>query len=179
MGIAYDPTIPSTGGRPSAQYTDIQTNFNSIQTLIDIDHVDFNDADYGKHSQVTIPAVTAPVAQTNPQSVLYTQNGVAVSISDLAFRNQTGTFPITFIRAFALLDASGAILSSQSFNVASIAAGPGGSKDITFNCVTGTAFGVLGLKSGASVPFNYSIIGAAQIRVSSNSFSSTILILQV
>jgi len=87
MGIAYDPTIPSTGGRPSAQYTDIQTNFASIQTLIDVNHVDFANTGYGKHTKVEYLQAVTPTAPTGTQSVSFPGNFAGTS-----YATQIGPF---------------------------------------------------------------------------------------
>jgi hypothetical protein len=54
--------IPNATDIISQSQSQIQTNFQSIQTLIDVDHVDFsNGVNYGKHNKVTFPVQgTAP-----------------------------------------------------------------------------------------------------------------------
>lgn len=169
MGIAYDPTIPSTGGRPSAQYLDIRDNFASIQTLIDIDHVDFSSPNYGKHAQVTLANVTSPGAQSNPQSVIYSKPGIAsTGISDVTFKNQNGVFVLDLIRAFVKFDNNGNILSSQSMNVTSVTKVIGiNAVDIVFdpNAVVGQTFSVF-VSVNANATYSFSITGNNTVRVS-------------
>jgi hypothetical protein len=51
----YLATIPQPGDLLSSSQPQILTNFASIKSLIDVDHVDFNSSDAGKHNQVTFP----------------------------------------------------------------------------------------------------------------------------
>ena len=60
MGISYDPTKPAAANKPTNDQPAMQTNFASIKTLIDIDHVDFSSADYGEHVKVTFSGSNPP-----------------------------------------------------------------------------------------------------------------------
>lgn len=57
MGITYDPTKPAANDRPANDQGPMQTNFASIKTLIDVDHVDFGNANYGMHQWVQFPYI--------------------------------------------------------------------------------------------------------------------------
>jgi hypothetical protein len=78
MGIAYDPTKPAANDKPANDQPVMQTNFASIKTLIDVDHVDFSNAYYGQHNQITFAADNVPSVPTNndaagnAQGVLFT-----------------------------------------------------------------------------------------------------------
>jgi hypothetical protein len=73
MGIFYDPTKPAANDKPANDQSPMQMNFASIKTLIDVDHVDFNNAQYGQHNQVTFAANNVPTVPTTPP-VLFTNN---------------------------------------------------------------------------------------------------------
>lgn len=73
MGIFYDPTKPAANDKPSNDQSPMQMNFASIKTLIDVDHVDFDNALYGEHNQVTFAANKIPAIPTTPP-VLFTNN---------------------------------------------------------------------------------------------------------
>lgn len=60
MGIPYNNTIPATNNKPSNDQAPMQQNFASIQTLIDVDHKDFQVAEYGTHKQVTMLTNNVP-----------------------------------------------------------------------------------------------------------------------
>lgn len=55
MGISYDPTKPAANDKPANDQAPMQTNFASIKTLIDVDHVDFSNGSYGMHQWVQLP----------------------------------------------------------------------------------------------------------------------------
>ena len=69
----------------------IRTNFQSIKTLIDVNHVDFSDpVDFGKHKWVTFPQqvqATAQAANIYPDLGIYSAPNVATGVNELYFRN--------------------------------------------------------------------------------------------
>lgn len=77
MGIPYNPTIPVTNDDPADDQPLMQTNFASINTLINVDHVGFSNAQYGQHNQVTFAANNVPTTPTVPP-VLFTNTVGAV-----------------------------------------------------------------------------------------------------
>lgn len=50
--MAYNNAIPGPNDELSQSQSDIQGNFAAIQTLIDVDHVDFANAKAGKHQAI-------------------------------------------------------------------------------------------------------------------------------
>lgn len=78
MGIPYDPTKPAAADSPTNDQPIMQSNFASLKTLIDIDHVDFSSAYYGEHNKVTfaadnVPSLPTPLdAAGNRQGILFT-----------------------------------------------------------------------------------------------------------
>lgn len=120
MSYTYNTGVPAANNNPSDDQPDMLTNTQSINSLIGVDHVSFNDSLGGTHKQVTITSKNAGAAQTDPSSVLYTGNGTASSVAQLFYKNQNGTFLLSGIRAWAYVNGSGSIVSSQSFNVSGI-----------------------------------------------------------
>ena len=53
--MAYNQNIPQPGDQLSQSQADLLANFQAIQTLIDINHVDFASGDAGKHKWITFP----------------------------------------------------------------------------------------------------------------------------
>lgn len=53
--MAYNQNIPQATDLLSQSQGDIQSNFQAIKTLVDINHVTFGAADQGKHKWVTLP----------------------------------------------------------------------------------------------------------------------------
>lgn len=160
MSFAYNNGVPAGPNDPSVDQPDMLTNTQSIENIINVDHVTFNNTAGGKHKQVTFASKNTPVAQTDPQSVLYTASGTESTVADMSFRNQNGTFPINFVRAYGTFSrVSGGdnpqnvpILSS--FNVDTISQVNGFftsyTVNLTANATTGTNVGVLVTSSGSS-----------------------------
>ena len=53
--FTYFSNIPVSTDQLSTSQPQILTNFNSIESLIDIDHIDFNSANAGQHNQISLP----------------------------------------------------------------------------------------------------------------------------
>jgi len=146
MSFTFSTTIPAAANNPSVDQPVMLQNNVATNGIIGVDHITFNTANGGNHLQVHLPAFTAPtvVNGTGTQgSVIYSVAGVAdSSYAQLTFLNARSlNFPLNLIRAYALSDTNGNVISSQSFNVTSIArSGPGTSYTITLpaNVVTGT-----------------------------------------
>lgn len=54
--MAYNTAIPVASNLLSVDQGNIQANFAAISTLVNVNHVDFNGADQGKHKWVTMPS---------------------------------------------------------------------------------------------------------------------------
>lgn len=60
--MAYNAQIPQATDQLSQSQADLLANFQALQTIIDINHVDFASGDQGKHKWVTFPVQgAAPV----------------------------------------------------------------------------------------------------------------------
>jgi hypothetical protein len=57
--VAYNPNIPQPSDLLSQSQQDILNNFQAIQTLVDVNHVDFASSDQGKHKWITFPSQAA------------------------------------------------------------------------------------------------------------------------
>lgn len=57
--MAYNNNIPQPGDQISQSQVQILQNFADLQTLIDVNHVDFASADQGKHKWVTLTQQSA------------------------------------------------------------------------------------------------------------------------
>jgi hypothetical protein len=58
--MPYNGNIPQATDLLSSSQPLIQGNFSAIQTLIDVDHVDFASANQGKHFRVSLPVQSGP-----------------------------------------------------------------------------------------------------------------------
>jgi len=72
--LSYYSNIPNVSNNPANDVPLMQTNSASLQTLIDVDHVDFSNNNYGKHSQVTMPVQAAiPSGRIGLTGTVYTK----------------------------------------------------------------------------------------------------------
>lgn len=118
MSFTYNSSIPAANNNPSDDQPIMQQNAFAISNFVNVDHVSFNNANCGKHLQVTFNSKNTPGAQTDPQSVIYTANGLATTISQLKYVNQSGTFPLSTLRAYAYFSAGTLFLNTTNyFNV--------------------------------------------------------------
>ena len=61
--MAYNNNIPLAADQLSVSQADLLNNFATISTYLNVNHVDFNGADQGKHKLLTLPVQT-PAAPT-------------------------------------------------------------------------------------------------------------------
>ena len=142
----YNSNVPAASDNPSVSQGQMQTNCNSIASIVDVDLYGFGDNNGGTHQQVTFPLSNVPGAQTNPQGVEYTGPGQASSVVDLKFRNQNGIFLLNCVRAFAYCSGTaGGIIGSQSQNVTSVVRSSAGVYNVTMpaGTVSGSDYIVL------------------------------------
>jgi hypothetical protein len=173
--VSYNLNIPDGPNNPSNDQPKMKTNTNAIQTLISVDHVGFNtdgtppNGVGGHHLQVSFDGKNAALAQTDPQSVLYTASGVASTVADMRFRNQNKIFPVNLIRAYGIVDGvAGGIVASQSINVASAIRNAAGSYTITMDASTTTTdkYAVfLAVNASSLLNIRYVITSATQFNV--------------
>lgn len=143
MSFAYNSSIPATNNNPSSDQPIMQTNAAAIENFVNVDHVDFNNSNCGKHLQVTINSKNLPIAQTDPQSVIYTGNGIASTVSQLFYVNQLATFPLSTLRAYANFTVSGTTMTATNFFNVNVGA-------ITGVHIPGTVVFTIPLLSGAT-----------------------------
>ena len=84
--MAYQNNIPQPGDAKNKSQADMLGNFAAIQTLVDVNHVDFADAvNQGKHNIVTLPlTLTSPSAP----SFLSTEQGLYNLVNSTTTTNE-------------------------------------------------------------------------------------------
>jgi hypothetical protein len=83
----YTSNIPQPADNPSDSQDQILQNFQSISTLIGINHVAFNDPDEGKHKFLQMPEeASAPTTGAN-EGALYTKEQAGAT--QLFWRNES------------------------------------------------------------------------------------------
>ncbi len=86
--MTYDPRPNSSGDTLSSSRDPIRTNFEIIRDDFAIDHVEFDDANEGKHSQSTyIELATGPVTAAN-ESAIWAIQGPDSSQTELYIRRE-------------------------------------------------------------------------------------------
>lgn len=148
----FTNTIPAANNSPSNDQPLMLINNQSTASLLAIDHIGFNAAFGGDHLQMHLPQFsisnTAVSSQANQGSVIYTGAGTADNTHAQCFYkidNAQLNFLLSGIRAFALVDNTGAIVSNQSSNIASIVRNSAGVFRVvmTTNAVTSANYLVL------------------------------------
>jgi hypothetical protein len=96
--MAYNNNIPQPTDQLSQSQSDILGNFQAIQTLIDVNHVDFASADQGKHKWVTFPvqAGSPPIVFGAGELALYSFLNTVTSQNEL-YINKTNQVTVTQI----------------------------------------------------------------------------------
>lgn len=97
--MAYNANIPQASDVIAISQSDLLNNFGAINTFVNVNHVAFNGADQGKHSQITFPLGPLsgqPFAYAAGEIGLQSLNQVPTSRPDIWMSRGTATaFPIT------------------------------------------------------------------------------------
>lgn len=102
--MAYQANIPQPNNLLSQSQDDILNNFQAIQTLIGVNHVNFNDADQGKHKWITFPqqGATPPGGSGFNPGELGMYNAIySVSTQNELFINKTNQATVVQIPSTA------------------------------------------------------------------------------
>jgi hypothetical protein len=178
MSFTFDATIPAAANNPSVDQPGMLQNNVATNGILAVDHVTFNALSGGTHKQVTLSSKNVPGAQTDPQSVLYSNNITgatatntisASTVASAFYRNQNAIYPVSMIRAFGAFDAGGTSLNTWNMSATRTSAGK---FNITLatNAVTGFNYLVLLSNTGNNtftfLDQDYSInTGTGQINI--------------
>lgn len=96
----YNPLIPQPTDQLSISQGDLLDNFQALQALIDVNHVDFASGDEGKHKWVTFPVQVAAPAFAPGEVGLYNKLPAApfplTGVDELFIQKSNGTnIPMT------------------------------------------------------------------------------------
>jgi hypothetical protein len=96
--MPYNANIPQPGDQLSQSQSDLLNNFQALQTLIDINHIDFASPDQGKHKWVTFPVQSAapPIAFNAGELGLYSFLNPTTNQNEL-YINKTNQVTVTQI----------------------------------------------------------------------------------
>lgn len=90
--------VPQANQTVASSQAPIRTNFASIQTLIDVNHNDFNDPAFGKHKFVEMPNQTSDPGAAANEMTLYSKqynNGTTTQSEAFVKRDAAGV-PVPF-----------------------------------------------------------------------------------
>ncbi len=85
----YDETIPQPTDTPAVSQPQILGNFAAISTLINVNHVDFDLADEGKHKWVSMPDQVAAPATAAGEVAIFGFTSVETAATELFFRRSS------------------------------------------------------------------------------------------
>ncbi len=92
----YNRLIPLATDQLNISQSDLLLNFGAIADLIDVDHVDFANANAGKHAKVTFPAQTVAPTFIGGEVGLFNLNYPVTTTNELYLNTFQGDqFPIT------------------------------------------------------------------------------------
>lgn len=81
--------IPNATDQPSQSQAKLKENFESLQIIIEENHVAFNSANAGKHKKVIMPEQAADPTTIANEMALYTKEGSASGVSELYLKRET------------------------------------------------------------------------------------------
>jgi hypothetical protein len=84
--MAYDPTIPQSSDTPASSQPQILSNFAGISTLVNVNHVDFDLPDQGKHKWVSMPDQALAPATLAAEVALYGFTSPETAVTELYVR---------------------------------------------------------------------------------------------
>lgn len=190
MSFTYNTAVPASGNNPSNDQPDMLTNTQSIDGILDVDHVTFNAANGGTHRQSHYVLFTNPSAISNTGtqgSVVYGAAGVAdATRAQLYFKNDhQQQIPLTVIKAFGIFDGAGTLLNGMNVSVGSHVVSSGiYVMDVPVNILASNNYLVI-VDSTSSIS-TYSIISSSQFQLSFSSVfapedptSFSVLVLQI
>jgi hypothetical protein len=148
--MAYQANIPQATDAMSQSQIDIQNNFGALQTLINVNHVDFASSDQGKHKWVTFPVQGSAPSFAAGELGLYNLAYAPTFTNELFLTNAVGTtYPITASMVNGVNNSGWTYLPSgviMVWGVGNIIAG--GNLAVLYSSVTNFP----GFTVGASVP---------------------------
>lgn len=133
--MAYNPNIPQPTDLLSQSQSDILDNFQALQTLIDVNHVDFASADQGKHkwcsfpvqggspgtlaTEVAVFSRVSTLTTNNELCIEYQSNGTVVEMTSMSATNNGWSFlPSGILLKWGTATAAGAGSQTLTYPVA-------------------------------------------------------------
>ena len=84
--MAYNANIPQPTDLLSQSQSDLLANFQALQTLIDVNHVDFASGDQGKHKWCSFPVQGASPATAAAEVAVFSRTSTLTTVPELCIR---------------------------------------------------------------------------------------------
>lgn len=84
--MPYFSTIPQPTDRRSKSQQQFKNNFSSIETVLKVNHADFDSPNQGQHNALTFPLQVADPVILATEAALYSKNSVASAQPELFFK---------------------------------------------------------------------------------------------
>lgn len=138
MTFTYTRDIPFATHTPASDQPNMQVNTNTIDDLLKVDHISFNDANGGKHNHVTFHNAQSDPTLLNSETQIYPKTfGAAATYLETFTASKTnggsqinGYLP--FVKGMAQIISTGVAgaqtiitLNTLAINIASISLGNG------------------------------------------------------
>jgi hypothetical protein len=82
----YDENIPQPTDTPAASQPQLLANFQAINTLVNVNHVEFDDPDQGKHKWVSMPDQAVAPATAAAEVAIFGFTSPETGATELYFR---------------------------------------------------------------------------------------------
>lgn len=94
--MAYNQNIPSSVDTLQVDQPSMLANFQAIQALIGVNHINFNTANQGKHNVVQFPAPTTFSGTSSNEVALYSVVSTLSGNPELVFQHQSNATAYEF-----------------------------------------------------------------------------------
>lgn len=84
----YNANIPQPNDILADSQDDILENFQQLNTAWNINHESFNNANQGKHTQITLPENVAPTNTLIDEANIYSQLSILTGVTELAWQRE-------------------------------------------------------------------------------------------
>lgn len=105
--MPYSPNTPQFNDVPSSSQPQLLNNFQSISTFVNVNHVDFDLPDQGKHKWVSFPIQGSSPATNTTEVALFSKTSANTGNVELYMRKQNNGTLTSFTEQAAITSSSG------------------------------------------------------------------------
>lgn len=87
--MAFNQDIPQASDDPSQSQSQFLANFQALSTYLNVNHVELNDGDEGKHTFVQMPEQSSGPSTAANEGAIYTKESSLTSATELFFRRES------------------------------------------------------------------------------------------